>query len=210
MSTKQRTKHVEYNPPHTSHGYTVRWVENASRGLRLVGFADEVARREHSRAIEHKGWFIDDEGTGDVYRGVVYQLPSRGAPQYVYGYADPCNGDCALLCFDVETTLLDAARAADRFAEIFAEEARDYDRASQASARCEDLAAEIKEARKRALAIGQEMRAAKRQNIIAPTICASMRREIASLYRGIQKARKEIASLVSAYGKQPGFEEAQS
>jgi len=207
---KIKDKTIEYNRAldrKTAHGYTdVRWIENVSAGLRLVGFADEIAREaSRSRSIDHKGWYTDDDGDRETYRGVVYQLPSRGEPVYVYGYADPVNDDCALLCFDPEVDKMDAARAADRFAEIFAEEERNYARAWQAGRRCEDLADEIKTTRKEALAIGAEMRTARRAKIDAPTICARLRADVLSLYRTIQKLRKERADLIGTYGRDPGF-----
>lgn len=207
---KKAPKVIEYNPAFEAHGYrNVRWVENVSDGLRRVGFADEVTRGEgYPRWIDHKGWFIrDDEGmSGEVYRGVVYQLPSRdGETQYVYGYDDPNNDDCALLCFEPVTDKCDAARQADRFAEIMAEHEREYDRAWQAGRRCEDLEEEIKAARKEALELGAEMRAAKRAPIVAPRICATLREKILSLYRAIQKVREERDELRDTYGSQEGF-----
>lgn len=208
LKRKPQPKCIEYNSAHESHGYNgVRWIENVSRGLRLVGFADEIAKSEgRSRTIDHKGWFTDEDDTGETYRGVVYLLPSRGEPRYVYGYADPCNEDCALLCFDTEADKMDAARYADQFAERFAEEQRDCNRAYRAGRRAEDLADDIKQARKDALAIGAEMRAA-RALVQAPTICTILRGKIRSLYLDIQKARKERATLISDYGQQPGFVE---
>lgn len=207
MRARKRTeKTIEYNPvcdPKHMHGYkNVRWVENASRGLRLVGFADKIVR------IDHKGWYTDDEGVNDVYRGVVYQLPSRGGePQYVYGYADPCNDGCALLCFDAEMDKENAAHAADRFAEIFAEHERDYNRAWQAGRNYEELANEIIEARTEALKIAAEMRAAKKGRFEAPTICYTLRRNILALYRSIQTARAKRAELFDNFGSCDGFVE---
>ena len=105
MKKKIEPKVIEYNRAFEAHGYrNVRWVENVSRGLRLVGFADEIASKEgHRRTIDHRGWFTDEDQCGEIYRGVVYQLPSHGDEKecYVYGYADPNNDDCALLCFDL-------------------------------------------------------------------------------------------------------------
>jgi hypothetical protein len=213
MKKKIAPKVIEYNPivpPERAHGYkNARWVENVSRGLRLVGFADEIASAEgRRRTIDHKGWHTDDDGgNGEYYRGVVYLLPSRGEPLYVYGYADPNNDDCALLCFDTEADKMDAARYADQFAERFAEDQRDHNRAWQAGRRCEDLADEVQAMRKKALAIGAEMRDAKRAKLDAPTICATLRDKIMSLYRQMQKARKEIAELTDNYGTRDGFAE---
>ncbi len=208
---KKSPKVIEYNRATDSkdvHGYkNVRWVENVSRGLRLVGFADEVARAEGRRGIDHKGWYTDDEFQDEVLRGVVYQLPARhGLTTYIYGYADPNNDDCALLCFDPTTHKRDAARAADRFAEIFAEDERDYRRADHARERYDNLADDIKEARTTALTIAAEMRAAKRSGIKAPTICTTLRSEILSLWHSIKKARKERAELWGRFNTAPGFE----
>ena len=150
---------IEYNPvcdPERMHGYrNVRWVENASRGMRLVGFADKI-----DRCIRHNGWYTSDEmDMGNLYRGVVYQIPARkGIPCYVYGYADPNNEDCALLSFDLEDTKEAAARFADRFADLFAEQARDYQRAWAAGRRYEELGSEVADMRGEALAIGSEAR----------------------------------------------------
>ena len=204
---RNKTKSVVYGPAisERAHGFkNVRWVENVSYGLRLVDFADKIIR------LSHRGWFTEDDGdNGEVYRGIVYQLPARdGEEQFVYGYADPNNDDCALLSFDIETDKEDAARYADDFAERFAEEARDFSRTWAAGRRYRDLDAEIKEMRKEALDIGQEMRAASKVLGNKPlTICAALRQQILSLYRRIQRARKERAELLNTYGRLDGFTE---
>lgn len=209
MHKKKTPKTISYGGgTQQLYGYEIRWVENVSLGLRLVGFADEITR-DRGRRIDHNGWYIHDDGVpGDVYRGVVYQLPSRnGKELYVHGYADPNNDDCALLCFDYSDNKTDAAHHADRFAEIFAEHERDYQRASSARCRYDELASEINDMRREALDIGEEMREAKRANMKAPTICATLRDKIMSLYRAIQKARKERAQLLDDFGSQEGFTE---
>lgn len=205
---KKAPKVIEYNARFAAHGYShVRWVENASRGLRLVGFADEIAREEgRPRMIDHRGWYTDEDGSnGERYRGVVYQLPSRGAPVYVYGYADPINEGCALLDFTGTSDKMEAARYADGFAERFAEEQRTCNEAWEAGRRAEEINDEIAAARKQALAIGDEMRKAKRAHVEAPTICATLRAEILSLYRTIQKMREEREDLILAWGEHPSF-----
>lgn len=201
MKRKIKKECIEYNPRFKAHGYDhVRWVEHAADGLRLVGFADKIV------GLRHMGWYTDEDGYGDTYRGVVYQLPSGGdGERFAYGYADPCNDGAALLCFDLEGSKEDAARAADQFAEIFAEEAREYSTAWGAGRRYEDLGEEIKEARKEALAIGAEMRANK--SVQAPASCNVLREKIISLYHQIKRARKEREDLIDSYGKHPGWEE---
>jgi hypothetical protein len=210
MPRKPEPKVIEYNPRFSAHGYRhVRWVENVSRGLRFVGFADKIATH-----IRHTGWYTDDVGAFEKYRGVVYQLPSHGDEKecYVYGYADPNNDDCALLCFEIEGDKDRAARYADQFAERFAEAECDYQRAWQAGDRCKDIAHEVARARSEALKIGEELRLVKQAQInakiSAPTICATLRAKVRELYREIQKLRKERDELRSSYGKEPGFADA--
>lgn len=120
-----------------------RWLEwaTSSRAIRFVGYADEIA----GRGIDHKGWFLDDDGAqGETYRGAVWQLPSRGGrPVYVPGYVENISGqeggrlDFSNLQFgDVggegDSAKRDAAHAGDSLAERDAERARDYNRAYMA------------------------------------------------------------------------------
>lgn len=205
MSTlkySSKTKHIVYNPACKTHGYeNVRWVENVNYGLRLVGFADDIV------GLRHKGWFTDDDGGNDeIYRGIVYQLPGRDlTEQYVYGYADPDNEGCALVCFDITTDKDEAARRADNFAERCAEYARDYNRTWQAGRRYRDLDDEIKDTRRKALALGAEMHEARKVKLNAPMICATLRERFLSLYKSIQKMREERAELLDSYGQHEGF-----
>jgi hypothetical protein len=200
----KKIKAIEFNRAHVSHGYNVRWVENVSGGLRLVGYADKIAH------LRHQGWFTYDDGDrgGEVLRGIVYRLPARdGKEQYVYGYEDPNNDDCALICFEAEDTAERAARAADRFAEIFAEAERDYHRAWDAGQRCRSIDEEVKEIRSETLALGAEMRAARRLAVRVPMICNVLREKIASNYRSIVKLRKERDELVSNYRRDEAFKD---
>lgn len=202
-----KKKYIVYGPANKVHGYeNVRFVENVKYGLRSIGFADDIAR------LNHRGWYLRDDGDGgEVYRGIVYQLPGRDfTEQYVYGYADPWNDDCALVCFDITCDKFEAARKADRFAETMAEHEREYNRTWDAGQRYRDLDSDIKEWRKEALTIGAEMRAVKAATdarLRAPTLCATLRKEILSLYRRIQKAREERAELFDNFGHREGFTE---
>lgn len=136
---KTRTKPrptIAYNP--LSQG-RYRFVEHASRGLRLVGFADTIVR------LNHTGWYTDSDYS-TLMRGVVYQLPSRkGCTQYLAGYADPWNDDAAFLCMDIEHDKEDAARFADRIAEIYAEKERDYQDAWRAALDAKEKAQEARD-----------------------------------------------------------------
>lgn len=146
---KPKAKPISYNPQFDKPlhgGKHVRWIENASKGLRRVGYVDEII------SLNHTGWYTDEFGDSKM-RGIVYQLPARnGKPVFAYGYDDPNNLDCALLCFDNDAaTKEDAARMADRFAEKNAEEEREYQEAWQAGSQYSDLNDQVKEARANAL-----------------------------------------------------------
>jgi len=124
------------------------WIEDpAETGLRFVAYADEI-----SQWINHTGWFTVDDGHNDEnMRGAVWQMSSvNGCPRFLAGYVNPHNGARAarILVDTVYTSksvkvdeytepkdtesALEAARAADGFAETSAESEREYNRAWQA------------------------------------------------------------------------------
>lgn len=130
-----RRKTIDYNPPNEDGR---RWVDHPEDGLRFVGYADDLVER-----IRHKGWYTMDDGEdGEVCRGVVYQLPSRGdGPIYVHGHQNSIDTSGASLCFrfnDFCDDKKDAARMADDDAEMHAEEQRDYNRAWRAGRNVEE------------------------------------------------------------------------
>lgn len=123
-----------------------RWCENpAAIGLRFVGHAADIVR------LRHTGWFTDSDGIGDLLRGIVYQLPSRGGRElYVYGYGDPSGGLAALLCFDLDADSKEqAARMADQVAEWAAETEREYQDKWRAASDYRETQARIREIRYR-------------------------------------------------------------
>lgn len=96
--------------------------------------------------INHRGWYSDDFGDNDLIRGVVFRLPkSRG---YLIGWSMG-EGMASCLEYDIFDDEQDAARSADRLAEIVAEREREYqeeERAKQQEAErkeIEDFANEI-------------------------------------------------------------------
>lgn len=120
------------------------------RPFRFVGFADEVAR------IDHTGWYGDDEGSGyTMMRGVVYQIPARdGSPLFLAGYE---WGEGTGKRFtsgggsieyggrgDTYESKEEAARAADSLAEYAAESEREYQREEAERLREEEEEAERK------------------------------------------------------------------
>ena len=117
----------------------IRYVENPEKHFRFVGFTDEI-----HPSIHHHGWYSRHEDYDALYRGVVYRLPhGRLVPGYwdteseCFAFdpsditEDAKGGSDSNRSFNSEE-LEDAARTADRFAEIQAEKAREYDEAFSA------------------------------------------------------------------------------
>lgn len=122
-----------------------------SAGLRFVGYADELA------SLRSTGYYCDNH-QHDIYRGCVVQLPARnGRAQYLAGYEEPWNESFILdmevlpgsrkfdnTYGDHDSELIDAARAADSFADNAAESARTADCIYIAEQRAEELREEAK------------------------------------------------------------------
>ena len=131
---RNETKQIIYNPANEK---GERWVENVSKGLRFVGYANEVCK-----GIGHTGWYTN-EFQDETIRGVVYRM-SNG--KLVCGVSDPCNEDCAFIDFSYSFDSDDensAAHYADSFAERYAENERDYNSASTARHNFEEAKVEI-------------------------------------------------------------------
>ena len=192
---------------------SMRWCESpADIGLRFVGYADKLAR------IDHTGWFADEFQDSTV-RGVVYQLTARnGRPIYVSGYDNADNGAAdangpAAIDFGTlwEGEAGDsynndpqgaraAARHADSLAERMAEESREYDRAWQAGSQWAERGEEIASERRDMLALLAERRHAKAAGESYPTICARIASTIEAGLDRIRELRGERAALVAGNG----------
>jgi hemerythrin len=182
----------------------LRWIENASHGLRLVGFADEICKR----AIDHTGWYTDQEAQEGCARGVVYQLPARGGKaRYVYGVADENNDDCALLDFDSTDDKEQAAHWADDTARHFAEEESHYQASWRAGSDYHDLGERIAEHRTQVIALCREARKARKNPDASsfPTICELIREGVASHLASMRKAREKRAELLDGYYQRAAF-----
>lgn len=195
-----------------------RWIERpAMAGLRFVGFADKLAR------LDHTGWFLSPDGDdGETARGCVYQLPARnGRPIYVEAYqlgsesrksgwqeqssglgerdapavvflADRHLGELGGTDGDICAAMRAAARGADREAEIIAEHEREWREASELGRTAAEAIEEASEARLEARELLAEIRG--RTVADMPATCKAIRGEIARLLRSARrkhdKARK--------------------
>ena len=199
------------NPEHSAYGdKRLRWIEaTACLRWRKVGLAHEIARREGCyKSIDHTGWYTRHDDYDEKTCGIVYALPARhGERLLVAGYTDPCNVGAACLSFDcLYSDEMEAARAADRLAELMAEESREYDEAWQAGSRWADLGRDARELRETVLATIREVKlAGKAMRGIYPTLCKAIAESISRDLRAITKRRKERAALMSNFGQHEAF-----
>jgi hypothetical protein len=187
-----------WNPRFAAYGEShLRWIEDTRRaGLRFVGHADEIA------GLRHQGWYTN-EYQDETYRGAVYQLPARrGESVFVYGYDDPCNRGAALLSFDWTADKEDAARWADAIAERAAEQEREYQEASSARCRFEDIGEELARLHGKLLALCRELRG---ERDLPAEICATLREAIAEKWEHRAELHRERAELAATYGAAPGW-----
>lgn len=190
-----------------------------SHGLRFIDYSDKLLDR-----MRHTGWYSRFDDYDSTYRGCVLQLPGRkGESRFIAAYEDSDSGAYvldlsrgAVFVSPRETegyecrprdqdAARDAARAADSFAERACEEAREYDTAWQAGRRWAELKEEEAAERKAALTLAGEARAlrAKVGPDEAPTVCATLRREIRAAWESITKSRAKREEL--ARGDREGF-----
>jgi hypothetical protein len=213
-NVKSTRANIEYNPASDD---GLQWVENGSAGLRFVGYADEIATRNYNYAcgIDHKGWYtMDDGANGETLRGVVYQLPARkGKPQYIAGYADPINEDCARLDFtsiyegekggasegvSYDSAARDAAKRSDRIAEISAEKEREYNDAFMHGSDYNQAGVDLKSKRKETIALIRDIKN-ERARGASETICNALRSVINSYLQQIADLKKTRADLWEEY-----------
>lgn len=200
------SKAIVYNPEWQPDGSRdrLRWIENASRGLRVLGPVHEM--RERVGRWRHTGWHLDPLGDGDTVHGVIIQLPGRsGFARFVPAVSDPCNDDCYAVDFsdvytapgdDTDDAVRDCAHAADRLAELYAEREREYQTEEGARIRIEEARERIKSERAEAHALAAEMR--EHAGHAAPAICKELRRAMAAHRATVRAAIKEIRRLTDA------------
>ena len=193
----------DINPPVKGGG---RWIESPERnGLRFVGWCDELAD------MRHRGWYTNDEETGRLCRGAVYQLPARdGRALYVEayhngedgrsGWTDDTGGAFVFLnSLHVgerggvesgdELAGRDAARGADHEAGRAAADEREYHEAWNAGRVTREAVERARQLRADARPILAELRALKAAGIAAPAACAALREAVAGM---LAKARRKV------------------
>lgn len=209
---KAASNQIMYNKEcrSTTHGIDkCRWVEHPAAGLRFVGKVHEIKGGERLSdnrpyfdrpLIDHRGWYVDNFQDETVC-GEVYQLPSRnGKPVYVPAIEDHCGNGGALINFhDATGDLRDAIRWADRAAERYAEDEREYQAKDAAEQRIGEIKSEIDGAFSDFKRLCKEIRA----NCDKLTGLTEMRKLIKSEYRRVRshvrKLRAERKELEADY-----------
>lgn len=114
-----------------------RWIERSDDIGADVSYCDQV---HGCRLINHRGWFVDD-CFDEVFRGVVLTVEDcYYGKHYLWGYECPNNSNTYCIENGVTTDIEEAARWADRMAERFAEDEREY-----REKECQEEAAEAAE-----------------------------------------------------------------
>jgi hypothetical protein len=106
------------SPAPNSDGTSFYLDSDFAPGLRWQ-WCDEVA----GTRIDHTGWWTDEFGDGDTIRGIVMRLPHGRGFLAGHSMGESMASTVEYRVYDDEC---EAARAADRLAEIYAEAERDY------------------------------------------------------------------------------------
>ena len=186
------------------------WAENpANMGFRFVGFSDEILK------LNYAGWFTDNHQYNTL-RGCVYQLRSRkGRLRFFEAYQEfegkkNINSDSACMnlkpyCDAIHPAIRAVANLADRSAEFFAEEEREYRTAWSHGRAFAELQLEISETRQAALGILKNHKAALADLRAANVTCgahwqamtAQIKTRVVEARKAIGKMREKAKSLKS-------------
>jgi hypothetical protein len=138
------------NPEFSAYGRKrVLWLEDWRDHYANAEDAHDATTRP--RVIDHTGWYIDNfqhETTCGVVL-TIKPLTDEDELEYLAGVRDPWNEHAVLVDLDDTYTDVDeAARAADSFAERYADDCRTDDMKAQAEMQIEDAHERIRENRK--------------------------------------------------------------
>jgi hypothetical protein len=185
---------IDYNPESRSPGRRTRWIENASRGLRITGTSEQILGRRYAGA-----WYVDNFQS-DTCKGTVLQMPARhGESRYFAAVTDPWNADCYIVDMDATNDKEEAARWANDFAERYAEDCREDDARQHVEMAAEDAHEAIRTARAQHRAIVAELRAARAAVSPAawPTLCGAIHARLAALRDSVAAERKRLQEIAA-------------
>lgn len=193
LAEAKRRGSVVYNPTFALPGWgpaTLRWIEHASRGLRVLSPAPG---RGH-------GWYVDSV-CDDTTVPAVLQLPASpdGTRRYMAATSDPYNPDCYLTDCDLTDNPKTAAYWAQRLAERYAEFCREEDAKFQAEQQIADAKSTICELRVQHSRLVEEYRKSRAVFGDIPLMVNAARKSLRSLRADAAEAHKRIKRLTDNY-----------
>ena len=190
---------LEDMPRHANASDRAYYCDKWPDGLRYVNSAYDVSRAEHSRRVDHTGWYTDSFQDGTL-SGHVLQLPGHdGKPIYIPGTAHSDWDGITLYPLNMFDDALECAQAADSYAEHAAESEREYQAKDQAKQQIAELHEEIVTLRADARALIREMKTARNTASTYPVICKALRDKLADIREESRKAYERITKLQNNY-----------
>jgi hypothetical protein len=176
-------------------------------GFRLVGRADEVARKnDRWRTIDHSGWYTSDDGDNGIYAGFVLRLPHG---RLVPGIKHSEWHGATLFPLAQEYDETECARAADQYAERAADIERDYNRAWQAGAEAAEQNSQAADIRRRIIQLCSDLRSARRlvpsDDAAIVRLCDNARHAVQDMLGELARHRRQRDKLRGEYGAEPAF-----
>lgn len=112
-----------------------RWHEAPRDVFRFIGKAADIIR------LRHNGWYLDGDCPDETTEGLVFMLPHN---RFLAAGSDPNNEGSAYFEVDargnpeIYSDKEDAARGADRLAELYAEAEREHQLAAREELRAQE------------------------------------------------------------------------
>ena len=178
------TKHFpKFRPDEKEPGKV--YVDSLKLGWRECGDSHDIVR------LRHNGWYADNDQNG-LLKGCVLQLPSRnGEPRYVPAtYCTEWDG-ATIYMGEIGPDKEQAARYADRNAEIEAESSREFYAKDEAEQQIVQKREEIHELNKEALELLREIKG----QTFTPAVCGALKSTLQALLRDRRACFKRIGKL---------------
>lgn len=192
---------IRYNPANEKGR---RWIENASRGLR-VRSAESIFRAGGCGRGYSTGWYTDNDANETTIAHIVAIPGKSGKPRYFAASSDPWNTGAYIVDFSSNyDNAEDAARGACQIAEWYSEECREGDMEYRAEQDIERAREEIADARaEHSAMIRERARAALAPYGVAldamGQVCARARREVRAAVKVIRARRDNPATTLPGY-----------
>lgn len=162
------------------------YTDSVDQYGRYLGHAHDVA----PRVVDHRGWYVDTHESGLLMGGVAVMRSSRGKMYIPVTSSDQWDGatvylDDAIIIakgepdYVHEQAIKDAARLADRRAEIDAGASREDHAQGLAEQDIEEARSEIHALNRRALALLREIKTQPKG--FSPAICDALRDRVSAL-----------------------------